>query len=337
MKAWRIFEPGDIRLEDLPSRTAEGRNVKVKFAYSALSETDRLIYAGKLSPKEFPLTLGRQAVGMVIETGAEVTNVTRGDRVVIDPYMFCGTCARCREGRFTECLELRMYGVHGDGFLSDFAVVCADDVFKLPGRVKNPDAVFAGHIAVAVNIASKLSLEKGEHLVIMGAGVIGVILAQVAMYYQAVPILVDTRRDRLDIAEGLGVYYCINSVDEDVQKRIFSLTGGNMSETVCYTDGTLSRGLEYAAPNGRVAILGWKNAKSELSAPFAPVISRQLTVYGVSNGAKLIPAAINMLANKTVSVAPMISKEADFHAAGALLKEQTEHPGLHIKALIKMN
>ena len=336
MKAWRIFEPGKLGLAELPSRAAEGRFVKVKIAYSALSETDRLIYAGKLSPGSFPLTLGRQAVGMVSETGLDVTNVVRGDRVVIDPYIYCGVCAPCKEGRGADCADLKMYGVQEDGFLSDFALVNADHLFKLPDRVKDTDAIFAGHIAAASNIASKLSLQKGEHLVIVGASVIGIILAQAALYYQAVPILVDTRQDRLDIAESLGVYYCVNSVNEDVQKKVFALTGGNMAETLCYIDGSLARSLEFAAPNGRVAIFGWRGTKTELSAAFSPIFSKQLSVFGICNGAKLIPSAINMLANKAVTVAPMISKEADFLSVGELIAQQAEHPSLYIKALVKM-
>ncbi|MCL2797520.1 MAG: alcohol dehydrogenase catalytic domain-containing protein [Firmicutes bacterium] len=336
MKAWRVFEPGKVRLESLPAREAEGRLVKVKITYSVLSETDRLIYTGKLTPAVLPLTLGRQAVGMVSETGSEVQSVTRGDRVVIDPYIYCGACAPCKDGRVSECVELKMYGVQEDGFLSDFALVSADHLFKLPDRVKDTDAIFAGHIAAAMNIISKLSLQKGEHLVIVGASVIGITLAQAALYYQAIPILVDARQDRLDIAENLGVYYCVNSVNEDVHKKIFALTGGNMAEAVCYIDGSLARSLEFAATGGRVAIFGWRGTKTELSAAFSPIFSKQLSVFGVCNGAKLMPAAINMLANKTVSVAPLVSTEAPFKSAGELLTQSVEHPNLYIKALVKM-
>ena len=339
MKAWRIIEPGNLNLEEMPSRAAENKYVKVKISYSALSDTDRLIYLGQMPPKQFPITLGRLGVGMVSEIGADVTSVVRGDRVVIDPYVFCDACAPCRDGRFVDCLDLKMYGVHEDGFLADFAIVPEDDLFKLPDRVKDNDAIFAGHVAMAMNVVSKLNLEKGEHLVVMGASVVGILLAQVAMYYQAVPIIVDTRQDRLEIAEKLGIYYCVNSVNEDVQKKILSLTGGSMAEALChmsFTDGPLSRSLEYVAPNGRVAIAGWSGTKPELSASFASVFARQLKVYGVSNGAKLIPAAINMLANKVVSAAPLISKEIDFASVGDTLKEQSEHPNKYIKVLVRM-
>ena len=264
MKAWRIFEPKKLEQVEIPHAPATGKNVKIKLSYSALSTSDRLVYTGQMTPKVYPLTIGRQGVGMVTEVGEEVTSFARGDRVVVDPYVFCEECGPCKDGRFNECMNPETYGVHEDGLLSDFAIVRYEDVFKLPERVKDTDAIFTGHVAFALNILSKLNLEKGEHLVIVGASVVGILLAQAAIYYQAVPILVDSRAERLKIAERLGVYYCINSVDEDVPKKIFSLTGGNMSETVCYlsySDAPLSKSLELAKINGRVVIAGWSGMK----------------------------------------------------------------------------
>jgi threonine dehydrogenase-like Zn-dependent dehydrogenase len=323
----------------MPGKTAEAKQVKVKLSYSATSHADKLILSGKTEPKIKPVTLGREGVGMVTETGAEVTNVARGDRVVIDPYIFCDSCASCREGKSTSCLDLRAYGMHEDGFLSDFAIVNCGDVFKLPDRVRDDEAVFSSHVALALNIMSKLKPEKGEHIVIMGAGVVGIILAQVAIYYQAVPIVVDTRGDRLKIAEDLGVYYCINSVDEDVYKKIFSLTGGSMSETMChfsYDDINLAQSLEFLAPGGRLAIAGLSDTKSEISGSFFQIFNHQLSVFGVSNGAKLIPAAINMLANKAVTPRPLISKEISFEEVGDTLADEIAHPQKYVKVLVKM-
>ena len=340
MKAWRIIESGAVRLEEIAARPAEADYVKVKLLYSALSSTDRLLYSGSIKPKKFPFTLGRQGVGLVTETGENVTGVVRGDRVAIDPFIFCDNCDSCKGGRATDCIEPKSYGLSEDGLLSDFAIIRAEDVFKLPDRVQNTEAVFAGHAALALTIVSKLGLQKGEHLVIMGASVIGVILAQAAMYYQAVPILVDTRSDRLKLAEELGVYYCINGVEEDVQKKIYSLTGGNMAETLCHNSADsvpLGRCFDYVAPNGRVAVAGWCGTKPDFSSTtLHQIFNRQLTVRGVCSGAKQIPSAINMLANKMITPTPLISKEIPFDAAGAMLKEQVEHPNKYIKVLVKM-
>ncbi len=83
-------------------------------------------------------------------------------------------------------------------------------MYSIPDRLKDEEAVFTEHTAMAINVISKLKIDKGEHLVIVGATSIGIILAQVAMYHQAVPIVVDMRDELLESARRAGVYYTIN-------------------------------------------------------------------------------------------------------------------------------
>lgn len=83
-------------------------------------------------------------------------------------------------------------------------VVPQSDLILLPPKVTPEEGVFIESVALAIAALDKLKLEKGEHIVIMGATGVGLILAQAALYYQAVPILVDLRRDRLELAERLG-------------------------------------------------------------------------------------------------------------------------------------
>jgi len=339
MKAWRMHKAGEIRLDKIQAQDPTGQCAKVKVSYASLSAIDSMLYTGELSPQKMPFTIGSQAVGMVTEVGEGVTNVVRGDRVVIDPYLYCEGCDPCAKGKFVDCVDLKMYGVYDDGFMSDFCIVRSEDLFKLPDRVKDEEAIFAAHIALAMNIMAKLELEKGEHVVIMGASLVGIILAQVALYYQAIPILVDTRGDRLSIAENLGVYYCVNSTVDDARKKIFSMTGGSMASAVVYFTGTnssLPKSLEYAASGGRVVVAGWSGTKPDLAASFSQVFSKQLTVYGVSNGAKMIPAAINMLANRTVNVTPFVKRTIAFENVDEALKTQVDHPDKDIKVLVKM-
>ena len=338
MKAWRVYEAGDIRLEELKAQAVGEACVKVKVTCATVSATDKLVFEGKLGTDKLPLTIGRQCVGMVTEVGENVKGVVRGDRVIIDPYSSCKQCASCKAGKSNECERMLTYGVDDDGFMCDFAVVSATDVHKLPERVPDADAVFIDHISMAIAIMNKLNPEKGEHIVIAGANVVGIILAQIAMYQQAVPILVDTRSDRLAIAEELGVYYTINSVDTNVQKKIFSLTGGRMADSGAYMATSqlpLAQSLEYVRKGSKTVVADWSGITEDLNVSLKVLLDNQLSLYGVNNGAKYIQSAINMLANKTVSVAPLISKEITFAEVGTYIKEQVEMPDKYIKILVK--
>lgn len=337
MKAWRVYEPGVLRLDDMDSQPVGENCVKIKLLAASVSLSDVDVFDGKLKA-DYPIILGRHGVGMVTEVGEGVQTLSRGDKVAASPYACCHACASCLGGRTAECEKALTFGETEDGFMRDFAVVSADDVFAIPDRIEDKDALFLEHIAMAVNTVSKLDLEKGEHIVIVGASITGIILAQVAMYYQAVPVLVDVRADRLELAAKLGVYYTVNSVDTDPYKKIFSLTGGRMAETVAYMAGSnmpFGRSLEYAAKGGRAAIVGW-HSFDDLEAPLSTVMSRRLTVMGVTDTGKNISSAINMLANKTVNVSSLISKEIPFAEAGDYVKEISALPHKYMKVIVKM-
>ena len=313
MKAWRIYGPGDIRNEEMVLPVGEGC-VKLKVMYTALSLTDNLLYEGK-ADAEYPLIPGRSCVGMVSETGENVKSLARGDIVAVKSFSACGDCRKCEGGKPHECEHILKYGVNEDGFMRDFVVVGAADVVKLPGFVEPRDAIFLEHIDMAITAISKLDVNKGEYIVIVGATDIGIILAQIALYYQAVPIIVDVRQDFLDKAADLGVYYTVNSMETDSKKRVFALTGGRMAACVAYMTAStlpLSQALEYVPAAGRLAIIGWENSTDEMSAPYSVICDRQLTVFGICSSNNNYISAVNMLANKSVKVAPLIGDEMGF-------------------------
>lgn len=338
MKAWRLHDKEVLTLDDLPVQNVGDGCVKLKTLASGISQTDVLMYAGKMPLKSSPLIIGRQCVGMVTEVGENVTRLQRGDRVVADPFAACGVCPQCKDERYDECERLICHGVDDDGFMSDFCVLPANSLYKLPDRIKDEDAVLIEHIALSINAVNKLNLEKGEHLVIVGASTLGIILAQVAIYYQAVPVLVDTDAQNLALAEELGVYYTVNSVDADPVKKIFAITGGKMAEAVAFINTAqmaFGRSLDYAARGGRVALIGWADVAEDISGGFGAILDKQLKVMGVNNGAHMYSSAINLLANRTLDVSRLISHEIKFDDVANSVREHIENPALFLKAVVK--
>lgn len=327
-----------MRAEELASQPVGENCVKIKVLKAAVTHSDNLIYGGSRAVK-YPLTLGRHCVGMVTEVGEAVKNFARGNKVAVSPIKACRKCSECAAGRFDSCLNKLEYGISEDGFFRDFAVVGAEDLYKLPERIEDCEALFLEQIATAINIINKLGLEKGEHIAIVGATVTGIILAQVAIYYQAVPILMDLRRDRLDIAANFGVYYTVDTTESDPYKKIFSLTGGRMAETCAYmAQGVmpLTRSFDFLSHRGRMAVCTPDRDK-ELNADLHSIVEKQLDLFGISGMGKNIQSAINMLANKSVKVAPLISKEVGFDAVSAALEEMGQHPDKYVKVIVNMD
>src|SRR5690606_8899383 len=100
--------------------------------------------------------------------------------------------------------------------------------------ITDAEAQFIEHTSIAVKTFNELKTAEGEHIVIIGASVMGIILAQLALYYQAVPIVLDPSQERLDIAANLGIYYAINTNATDPDERIKQITGGRYCESSVY-------------------------------------------------------------------------------------------------------
>jgi len=337
MKAWRIKE-NSISLDELEVEGVTDSCVKVKLLYCSAAVTDRLIAHGKIKA-ELPIIPGRQAVGMVVETGAEVKNCVRGDTVSIKPLKMCGQCAKCADNKHADCESPLVFGLTEDGFMRDFVTVSSDAVVKLPERVAAKDAVFMDSIDICIEAVNKSGLDKGQYLVICGATHLGIVMAQVAMYYQIVPILADIDPLYLQTAEELGVYYTINSSEADTKKQVFMLTGGKLADAAAYMADSgypFAHCLDFVKTGGSVVICGLEKSRADLTAPLCSVLNRRLNIHGITESNKHTLSAVNMLASKNVTVEPLIAAEIDFSAVGEELKKEISPATVYFKTLVKM-
>lgn len=307
MKGWILSDDGS-RIKETEAVRAGNKEVKIKMITAIVPDS-----AGN------GVIAGSDGVGMVTEVGDEVTSVKRGDRVFVRPVSACGACAKCRAGKRSECEKGVVYGKTADGTLRDFMIVPASDLILLPSQVDEETAVFTSLVATAIETFGRLNVEKGEHVVILGANAMGLIAAQVAIYYQAIPVLVDYREDLLDLGRKLGIYYTVNAVDADPVKKVFTITCGKMAENLIYNIGSgvaLTRAFDYIGARGRTAFVGEQSAKGEYNVNMLDALRKDASVYTVSGGGENIYSAINMLVGKAVDVEPLIEKRVSFEEVG---------------------
>lgn len=319
MKAWKVTAENAIELQDMGQQSVSDGCVKLKMLSALICTHESSAYqAGK------PIIVGRNGVGLVTETGAGVTSFKRGDFAYIRPVSACGVCSHCRAGKKGECEHSYTYGRTEDGVLRDFIVVPQSDLVLLPPKVSPEEGVFVESVAVAIATLDALKLEKGEHVVIMGATRIGLIIAQVALYYQAVPIVVDLREDRLAVAEKLGIYYTVNAVESDPVKKVFSFTCGKMAEAMCYcllSDLPVQRSFDCLSRAGRAAVVGFDDVKENVSFNFMPLLEKNITVSSVASAEDNYLSAVNMLASRSVDVKSLIARHVPFKNAGVAISE----------------
>ena len=313
MKSWKLNAPKQLVLEESEPTVLKENLVKVKIEDVLFSTTDVDILSGS-TKAPLPMIPGRNAVGVISEVFDKERSMFRKmDRVAIEPYMPCGSCWACKKGDDDKCCELKYMGLNCDGMLRDFITVSTDQVYNLPDQLSNEQALFIPYVSFGLNVVDALNIEKGTHVAIFASTKVGIILAQLVSYYQAVPILVSGNEDLLNVARSLGIFYCVNTERVDVEKEIRTVTGGRMcKELVLFSDSEFSMKDVYsaAATNAIICLAGSSNKDSRLS--IAQICQKHLTIFCVLNGVGNFASAINLLVTGTVKVDKLLGETISF-------------------------
>ena len=295
MKTWKISTPGNLELHEM-ELPAENM-VKIKVTRVPLLDSDLNAFFGQGTI--MPITPGRLAVGLVSEADP-ATGLQKGEKVVVSPY--------CKAPKGKDVL---VHGVDMDGFMSDYIAQPLENVYSLPDGVTEDAALFAENVAIANKTFSILNIESHEYVVVLGANAQGLILAQLANYYHAIPILIDKDENKLDLARDYGICYCVNSAVQDVKQRVLEITGGQMADyAVLEAKGGQdpSLAINLTKNKGGVAIIGLSKHGEPLNADMRTILTRELTVVGIGDGYEEFPSAINLLANKAIDFGGLVDE-----------------------------
>lgn len=294
-------------------------SVKIKIKKALMTPEDFQTFEGN-PDINYPIIPARVAIGLVSETGGKNADFLRGDKVFPHPEIACGKCLECAEGDTEHCSSFLVAGKNCDGFLRDFVVTSGENVSALTrsesdnkALFTDNDALFLNHIALCVNVVNAIDVQQGEHVVIVGGDALGIILAQLIIYYQGVPILVDNNDENIIVAKNAGVYYTLFA-DNKIEKNVSELTGARLSGKVVYMTGSnlnTDIALKLAGNNATVCFAGF--ATPPLRVNFSNALSKNLQFKCVTNGYGSIESSINLLALKAVNVGvftvPVVKQE----------------------------
>lgn len=250
----------------------------------------------------YPVIPARIGIGKISAVSEDSTSgLERGVRVFPHPETACGKCFECFQGNKESCSSFNVAGKNADGFLRDFAVLSNEDISLLPPSVNDYSALFIDHVAVCDKVIDKLQLSKGEYVIIVGGDILGIFLAQVVMYYQGIPILVDNNEKNIELAARAGVYYTLFA-DNKLEKNVSELTGARLSKKVVYMTGSnlnTDIALKLAGEHATVCFAGF--GTPSLKVNFNVALIKQLNFICVTNGYGNIDSAINLLSNGAVN------------------------------------
>ncbi|WP_100331159.1 alcohol dehydrogenase catalytic domain-containing protein [Bacillus xiapuensis] len=259
MLAGVIEKKGHLALQDreIPVLTAEDQ-VKLKVEAASICGTDVHILADPPGhPSALGIIQGHEFTGEVVETGSAVQHVRAGDRVVVDPTTTCGFCYYCQIGEQNLCEDSSTIGIFMNGGWAPYSVIPAKNVHKISKTVSPDVAVFAEPLSCVINGVSKLDMQLGNSVVILGAGPMGQLFTQVMKASGVgVIICVDLSDYRLGYSQVSGATHVLNPKKENVASFVKRLTGAGADIVIDCAGALFDQSLNLVRKGGQVLLVG---------------------------------------------------------------------------------
>ena len=296
MKALVFEAPDRPAVVDAPMPTIDDNGVLLKMRAVGICHSDYELLAGRyIIPISYPVTPGHEWCGEVVETGRNVTNFRKGDRVV-------GECVVKLPDR------THHFGFSLDGADREFLTARPEWLHKLPDAVSDKQAALiepftCGYYAVMRSGGTNAA----ETVVVSGGGTIGLVSAAAAIGMRARTIVIDPLAHRRETALKLGAAAAIDPVNEDPVERIKALTGGRGADLVIEAaghDNSLGLVFDLAREEGRVAMVGI-NIGRKISSHLGNIQMRNLTVRGCIGSPGVWPDAIRFLERTGIDLSPI--------------------------------
>jgi len=214
VKAAVITEVGACEVAEVPDPRPGPREVVVDVAACGICGTDLHILQGEFAPTP-PVVPGHGFAGEVVELGSDVRGLRVGDRVAVEPSLYCHECYCCRQGRNNLCENWAAIDVSTAGGAAEYAVAPFADCVVLPEHVRTEDAALIEPLSCAVRGYDVLRSQLASTVLIYGSGTMGLMMLELAKRVGAASVgVVDLNSDRLATAKLLGVSHAAQRADE---------------------------------------------------------------------------------------------------------------------------
>jgi L-iditol 2-dehydrogenase len=319
---------GEIRCREWADPELTPELVLIRVGACGFCGSDPHIIDGNLRVGRPPQVLGHEVAGEVVAVGSAVAGVEVGWRVACNPYAYCGACPWCRAGQPDHCRH-KCFSAKG---FAELAVYRPEQLFRLPDDVTMTRGAFLEPVAVALHALDVSGLAPGEHVLVMGAGAVGLLLCQLAGLAGAASVSVsEPRVHNRTLALELGAHRALDPSSDDLE-AIAKETGDRGGFDVIFEAAGAPRALE-AAPaltstRARVVVVGVFDRSAQISVSPFLLYAREVSIRGTNSYDRTFPRALPLLGR--LALDPMVTSEPlsdiaavyERHKAGAYVKAQ---------------
>jgi len=346
MKAAILRNDREIAIEDVPVPRPGNDQVLIQVHWASICGTDLHIYLGEFRDRvEYPRILGHEFSGVVESVGERVYTVKKGDKVVVDPIIWCNQCPACLNGQNNVCSNLRLIGIETDGAFAEYTIADANKVFKVPEAISLRDAALAELYSLGVHSARRAAVEPGDLVVILGAGRLGLSVLEVIKQTAAAWVCsIDVMDNRLEIAGKIGADLTINARKKDPVQEILSLTGSMGVDRVIETIGTaeeiqnrelpVAQAVHMTSSRGRIVVMGLGSQSTPVF--WKEFVLKEIQLVGSRVTLGDFPRALSLMSRGIFHPDLLISKECRLDDTGEAFQLLEEKPDRYLKVLIRV-
>jgi|OpeIllAssembly_1097287.scaffolds.fasta_scaffold39887_3 L-iditol 2-dehydrogenase len=335
MKTSRLHGPRDMRLEDVPEPIINQDEVLIRVHTMGVCGSDLHRYTGDF-PANYPLILGHEFAGDIVQLGANAGDLRVGQRVTAEPNFWCGKCVYCQAGKQNLCVHRIGLAYHIDGCQAEYVKVPAPFVWPLPDNMTYAQGAMVEPLMAALHSFRRSRAKLGDTIAILGCGTIGLLALLCAKAAGCRVVAVDVIPAKLELAKKLGADEIINGREADPVETVKRMTDGLGLEIAMETAGfpaTVEQAVGMVSQGGRVVLVGLSNRPAQITP--ATVVRREIEICGsYLYHAREFASGIQLIASGAVDVLALAGFTADLDHAQEAYDQALA--GKVAKALIKI-
>lgn len=283
MKAAVLVAPHRFEIQERPVPAIGPADVLVKVERVGICGTDLHIFHGHYAADRLPLVPGHELVGRIAETGSDVRGLRRGQRVVVDINIGCGTCFWCRRNEILSCPSMAQIGITRDGAFAEFLAAPARLAIPVPDDGEPAVLALTEPVACVIRAAKKARIRLGQSVVILGAGPIGNLHVQMMRLLGAAPIIVaDVSEDRCRMAVEAGADVAVSDAAQ-LHAAMMAHTGGRGADVVIESVGNVKlyeQAFKLIRKGGHVAFFGITGPEAEVPVNILNTVLQENSIKG---------------------------------------------------------
>ena len=334
-----LNEPGKVSIQDLVFPILKKGEALLKIKYGGICGSDLSSYRGRFAYVSYPRIPGHEFSAEIAEIEENDRNLKPGMTVIANPYFNCDACYSCRQGKVNCCVNNQTMGVQRDGAFVRYITMPMEKIIDGKGLSAETLALVEP-LTISYHAVKKARISKGDKVLVVGAGTIGIFAMLAAKHFGAEVCICDISQKKLDIAKKLGAdHTIINDTGENFAQTVSQFTGGDGFAVTVEAVGlpsTFQNCIDAVAYSGEVIVIGV--GQENVDFDFSILQKKELTIHGSRNAVTVdLIEVIEWIQKENLDLSSMITKMYPFEEGAEAFAEMDENTGEIVKILLNFS